>query len=316
MKHLATNQTTRLLFYWRVNAMNSGKKPKSCGTHDGTFHADEVTACALLLLFDLIDIDKIVRTRDQEILSQCEYVCDVGGIYDPGHLLFDHHQVEYTGRLSSAGMILLHLKDQGFITLQEYSHLNLSLVQGVDDHDNGCDPQIPGVCTYSHLISNFTPYRHDVEPAEQDAAFLQAVQFALSHLKRLKERYQYALSCRQIVAQVMEKQEPCLVFDKGIPWLESFFELGGANHPAKFVIMPSGKHWKLRAIPPSLSNRMDVRFPLPLEWAGLLDEELKKVSGIDGAIFCHKGRFISVWETKEDALKALNYTLKQPAMNK
>ncbi|MDF2550599.1 MAG: hypothetical protein K0S07_1666, partial [Chlamydiales bacterium] len=31
------------------------KQPRSFGTHDGSFHADEVTACALLLLVDLID---------------------------------------------------------------------------------------------------------------------------------------------------------------------------------------------------------------------------------------------------------------------
>nr|NGX27459.1 hypothetical protein [Chlamydiota bacterium] len=37
---------------------------RSLGTHDGSFHADEVSACALLLVFDLIDRDKIFRTRD------------------------------------------------------------------------------------------------------------------------------------------------------------------------------------------------------------------------------------------------------------
>ena len=55
---------------------------------------------------------------------------------------------------------------------------------------------------------------------------------------------------------------------------------------------------------------MKVRLPQPKQWAGLLDEDLKRISGIPGAIFCHKGRFISVWETREDALKALEYTLK------
>ncbi len=34
------------------------KIPRSVGTHDGTFHADEVTACAFLLLFDLVDSNK------------------------------------------------------------------------------------------------------------------------------------------------------------------------------------------------------------------------------------------------------------------
>jgi uncharacterized UPF0160 family protein len=101
------------------------------------------------------------------------------------------------------------------------------------------------------------------------------------------------------------------MFDRGMPWLESFFELGGVNHPALFVIMPSGNHWKLRGIPPTYEERMKVRLPLPHEWAGLLDEELQRTSGIAGAIFCHKERFISVWETKEGALEALGYVLRK-----
>jgi uncharacterized UPF0160 family protein len=92
--------------------------------------------------------------------------------------------------------------------------------------------------------------------------------------------------------------------------MENFFELGGVEHPAKFIIMPSGNHWKLRGIPPTLKRNMEVRVPLPLEWAGLLDAELKEVTQIPGAIFCHKGRFISVWETQEDACKALESVLK------
>ena len=52
------------------------KLSKSFGTHDGTFHADEVTACALLLLFKLIDKNLIFRWRDKNILNNCEYLCD------------------------------------------------------------------------------------------------------------------------------------------------------------------------------------------------------------------------------------------------
>ena len=88
----------------------------SCGTHDGTFHADEVTACALLCLFGLIEVDKIVRTRDPEVLARCQYVCDVGGVYDPKIKRFDHHQVEYQGFFSSAGMILKYLLSQKFMS--------------------------------------------------------------------------------------------------------------------------------------------------------------------------------------------------------
>lgn len=286
-------------------------KLRSCGTHDGTFHADEVTACALLIVFNQVDKDKIIRTRNKDLLDKCEFVCDVGGIYDPKQKLFDHHQSEYSGQLSSAGMILLHLKISQIINESAYNFFNHSLILGVDAHDNGRDPQIPGLCTYSHVISNYMPIQHDVEAALQNNAFFEALDFAIQHLTRLWARYHYMQSCRQIIAEVMNKYSECLMFDMGIPWLEIFFELNGEHHPAKFVIMPSGNHWKLRAIPPSLDHRMQVRFPLPAEWAGLLDTDLEQVSGISGAVFCHKGRFISVWKTREAALEALNYTLKK-----
>mgnify|MGYP003594929952 CR=1 FL=1 len=74
--------------------------------------------------------------------------------------------------------------------------------------------------------------------------------------------------------------------------------------------MPAGNYWKLRGIPPTGEERMKVRVPLPEEWAGLLDQEMKEKTGIDGALFCHKGRFISVWKTKKDAIDALKRVLK------
>jgi uncharacterized UPF0160 family protein len=291
--------------------MQKQKIPRSVGTHDGSFHADEVTACALLILFNLVDKDKVVRTRESSKLADCEFVCDVGGVYDPKKKLFDHHQADYQGLFSSAGMILLYLKEEKIITSQFYDFINNAIIRGVDDHDNGRPPKMPGVCSFSHVIANFTPVAYEVDEQTQQQAFTEALNFVLAHLKRLWERYEYNQNCKEIVAQCMEKYKDCLIFEKGIPWQDSFFELGGEDHPALFVIMPSEKHWKLRGVPPDGENRMKVRRPLPAEWAGLIDVDLKKVSGIPGAVFCHKGRFISVWETKEDALKALAYVLKK-----
>jgi uncharacterized UPF0160 family protein len=74
--------------------------------------------------------------------------------------------------------------------------------------------------------------------------------------------------------------------------------------------MPSGKCWKLRGIPPNVDDKMKVRQLLPKEWAGLLEQELREISRIEGALFCHKGRFISVWQSKEDALEALQIVLR------
>ncbi len=283
---------------------------RSIGTHDGTFHADEVTACALLLLCDLIDRDKIFRTRDLNRLAQCEFVCDVGGIYDPKKKRFDHHQSDYPGELSSAGMILSYLNEEHIISSAAYDYLNKSLILGVDAHDNGRVTLLMGHCSFSGVISNFVPIVHGASDEVLFEAFMKALDFAYEHLKRLMSRFEYIESCKKDVLEAMKSQEKCLFFENSIPWLDAFFESGGGMHPALFLIMPTRDHWKLRGIPPSLEKRMEVRMPLPEKWAGLLNEELKKASGIDGAIFCHKGRFISVWETKEDAIKALELTLK------
>ena len=285
--------------------------PRSFGTHNGSFHADEVTACSLLLSFDLIDQDKVQRTRDPEILATCEYVCDVGGVYDPKLKRFDHHQATYKGPMSSAGMVLLYLKDSGVIDSHLYDHLNRTLIMGIDAHDNGIAKSELGVTTFSQVVSNFLPITYDAPPNVMDEAFFASVDFVVNHLKRFRARVIYTQTCQDTVRKAMMTGEQALIFDEPLPWIENFFELGGDLHPAQFVLMPSGDHWKLRGIPPSLAERMKVRKALPDAWAGLRDAELAKITGLQGAIFCHKGRFISIWKTKEDAIKALHLALKR-----
>lgn len=284
-----------------------GKKIKlrSLGTHDGSFHADEVTASAFLLLFNFIDKEKIVRTRDLNRLNECEYVCDVGGIYDPDLKRFDHHQVDYNGSFSSAGMILKYLCDQKIIDQKLYNYFNHSLVMGVDAVDNGKASPMAGHASFSSIIANFVPSRHDSPPEAFSRAFFEAFDFCLGHLKRLLDKYNYIKECRGKIKKEMDKKTKVMIFEESMPWIESFFDLGGETHPAEFIIMPSGMHWKLRGIPPSYDKRMGVRIPLPKEWGGLSEKELQEKTGVPGAIFCHKGLFISIWETKEDALKAL-----------
>ena len=151
-------------------------RPRSFGTHDGSFHADEVTACALLLLFDLIDKEEIVRSRNLKELNSCEYVCDVGGVYDPKIKRFDHHQSNYKGSLSSAGMILKYLKEEKIIDEKLYYYFNRSLVMGVDAIDNGKAAPMLGHCSFSSLIANFVPTRHDSSAKVFNYAFFEALE--------------------------------------------------------------------------------------------------------------------------------------------
>ena len=59
-------------------------------THNGRFHADEIFALAVLYLI-FPDLE-IVRSRDENVYKKADIIVDVGNVYDPEKLIFDHHQ--------------------------------------------------------------------------------------------------------------------------------------------------------------------------------------------------------------------------------
>lgn len=67
-----------------ASAINGKRKMVKIGTHSGSFHCDEALGCFLLRHTDLYRDAKIVRTRDESVLSELDIVIDVGGKYDPG----------------------------------------------------------------------------------------------------------------------------------------------------------------------------------------------------------------------------------------
>ncbi len=286
---------------------------KSLGTHDGLFHADEVTACALLLHYGQVYRDKIIRTRDTSILETCDFVCDVGGIYNPEKKRFDHHQVSYKGSMSSAGMVCKWLFDQKIIGQELYDYLKDQFVSGVDENDNGLSDSAKGHSSFSDIVDSFNPPGYNAAPSEIEASFNRALDFVLGYIGRLIEKYRAAYASLYEVKRAMERDSDLLEFDSAMPWSESFFVLGGEGHRAKFVLMPIGNQWKLRAIPPTEEERMSVRMAHPAAWGGLRGAALEKVSGLSGAVFCHKGLFISIWESREAALAAFDKIMEAPS---
>src|SRR5437868_2290590 len=74
---------------------------KMIGTHSGKFHCDEVLACSLLRELTEFKNAEIVRSRDQNVLAKCDIVVDVGGVFNPSILRFDHHQRDFNHSMSS-----------------------------------------------------------------------------------------------------------------------------------------------------------------------------------------------------------------------
>ena len=54
---------------------------------------------------------------------------------------------------------------------------------------------------------------------------------------------------------------------------------------------------------PVSSDSFENRKALPAEWRGLRDDELSKVSGIDGCVFVHASGFIGGNKSYEGALQ-------------
>ena len=96
-------------------------------THSGKFHADDVLAWALILEFFAPEAT-LKRTRNEDEIKKADIVFDVGGIFDPQTMRFDHHQSSYQGPLSSAGMVLHFLKESQKISSETFQVLKHSIV--------------------------------------------------------------------------------------------------------------------------------------------------------------------------------------------
>jgi len=156
-------------------------------THNKIFHADEVTAIALLKVFTDQEIEVSRVDHNTTDFSSFDMVIDIGRKFD-GVKYFDHHQ--YKGGKSSAGLIYDYLGLEG-----EYPKLE-KLIKLVDDNDTGVAKAEP--FEYSSLIKCYN--HRDIYGSAQDRQFTKAVKFAQTIIISLKEAQEDIEEAREIVA--------------------------------------------------------------------------------------------------------------------
>jgi uncharacterized UPF0160 family protein len=77
------------------------------------------------------------------------------------------------------------------------------------------------------------------------------------------------------------------------------------------MVYPSGSGpWRIQTVPVEPGSFED-RKSLPQAWAGLSDDALKAVTGIDDAMFCHNGLFIAGAESFESTMKMAAIALQE-----
>ena len=176
----------------------------SVATHNGIFHADEVTAVALLRLDDRFGNVTVTRTRNAELINSADVAVDVGFVYDVEAGRFDHHQPDYKGPLSSAGMIYAALNryggycdymsepctdlwctcDPGMAAVKPDVSWEQTLIKEIDAQDTGVARN--GDNHYCQIISSFNTT--DIYSEAQDAAFDEAVSFAMGYWSRKRDK--------------------------------------------------------------------------------------------------------------------------------
>lgn len=287
-------------------------------THDGSFHADDVFAIAVLRL-RTPDLE-IVRTRDTDIIAACDARVDVGLQSDPDTGGFDHHQKGGAGTrpngipYASFGLVWrAYGAEVCDGDAQVAAEVDGYLVQGIDALDCGVtitqsviDDVRP--MTISDLIGAMNPaWDEEITDAEQDARFLEAVTRAEGVVERAISTAAARARAHQLVRAAMERaDDPRLIeLDRKMPWHEPVV----TDAPeALYVIYPKSDGWGLQAVPEELGafgNRRD----LPESWAGLTGADLAAVTGVADAIFCHGKRFMAAAESREGVLELARQAL-------
>jgi len=295
------------------NFLDKKKDILTIATHDSEFHADEVVAVSLIkFVFGAI---KVIRTREVKKLSKADIVVDVGGEYNPSLLKFDHHQKKYGGTLASAGMVLKWLKDDGILDVKFTNHLNNLFVRGVDLQDIGKYHPQRGFCTFSTVISSFNPSISRQSEKEFFRSFMQAVDFTVNFIESIKEKYIENKKFRHKFLSVLQDgysmQNNILILEEYIPWKEFIYEKSICKNVLLVVMRVSRNKWILSTVPLSPKKPYSDRMKLPLNWAGLLEDEFYKKTEIKGGIFCHKQRFMAAFKSKKAVLKAASIAIKE-----
>ena len=276
-------------------------------THSGKFHADDVLAWALIRLFFSRDAS-LVRKREPYPFEEADIVFDVGGSYDPSRMRFDHHQKDYEGELSSAGMVLEWLHGIGKLDELLFKRLKDKLVDYVDDIDNGRVEPVQGVPCFASIVDAFNSGCAKLE--DYDRAFHKASSIAEHLVAAIAWELEEEKNSVALVTAKMEEAvrlgRNFLEFPKYVKWKGAFFSSNGLEHPADFVVFPTMHGtWQAVCIPP-VEGGFGQKVPFPASWAGLRDTELEEASGVEGAVFCHKNRFVAVFKTRNGLFEAMD----------
>lgn len=296
-------------------------------THSGNFHADDVTAYAILSALPEFHGADLVRTRDMAVINAaCDksVVFDVGMVFDAALNKFDHHMPSPPMRATPEGELPVPYSSVGLVwakfgqafikalfhDLEEalvatiWEKMDRSVILPIDMADNGVGAR-PNSGSFSMLIDDFNS---TWLTTQTDDDFLAAAEFAKGVLLRKLTQFHAAALAGPYAHGILSAagDAQIAIFEKSAPW-KSAVHKGGFDH-ILFVITQNENGWYVNAVPPEPGS-FAQRKALPEAWAGLEGEALAKVTGVSDATFCHNKRFVCAAKSLDGAKALANIAL-------
>lgn len=279
-------------------------------THAGVFHADDVVATVILMRALKRELSVYRAFKVPDDLPE-----DVV-VYDIGYGAFDHHQRGGNGcrengvPYASTGLIWREYGRKLVEGLENselvWELMDRDFIQAVDAVDNGALPKsdLPvRAVTLSQIVSKFNP-NWDLPDEVPDERFKETVEMVDTIFEAFLNRVISKAKAQVIVDEAIEKADNHIMFlEQFVPWQEFVFSSKSEKaSEIQFVVFPSnrgGYNWQ--CVPDCLGG-FGQRKPVPAEWKGLSGADLQRVTGIDGAVFCHPSGFLGSANTLADAI--------------
>jgi len=199
-------------------------------------------------------------------------------------------------------------------------------IEAIDAIDNGIaqyptdlKPLYKSSTNLSGRVSHLNPaWNEPFDSQTLDGRFVQASELTgQEFLGRLDYYFKSWLPARDLLITSMARSKAevdpagsIIMLEQFLPWKEHLFELEQETDPvvqpsqAIYIVYPdeSSQNWRVQAVPIAPES-FESRKALPEAWRGLRDDELSKLSGIDGCIFVHASGFIGGNKTREGAVQ-------------
>lgn len=297
---------------------------KKLVTHNQGFHADDVMAYAILqeVLTKRGETWEITRTRDRDVIDAADIVFDVGEQYDAEKNRYDHHQKGRAGArengvlYASAGLVWKHFGHElcsDFV----WGVIDRGLIQELDASDNGqnfikeLSFADSAYVSLTIRIAQFEPVVFEEKTPELLlASFEAAAQFARGILHRAIDNEEAFNRAFQEASEVYRDSEnkQILVFQKNYErpiWKRL------AEYPEPvFIVYYNSKNndWKVEAVPVT-PIVLESRKTAPESWRGAREEDLRQITGVADASFCHPSGFLFGAKSFEGAMRLAKMAL-------